>query len=158
VLNWDFERKQRQCSFNGTNVNNFGFGSSFIEKPGKSDIIAVPYVEENRISQQPRFSILPIRKWTSEFYKMVIKSRVNLSQQDISEGDGVSQSTTNCFGCDKQFEIYNMTICDHCMMPFCTVCIKNHTIEPKAKFDSKYLGGHKMFPKSSDTNVFVFSD
>jgi hypothetical protein len=31
----------------GTNVNNFGFGSSFIEKPGKSDIIAVPYVEEN---------------------------------------------------------------------------------------------------------------
>jgi hypothetical protein len=72
--------------------------------------------------------------------------------------DVVSQSTTNCFSCGKQFEIYNMSICDHCMMPFCAMCIKNHTTEPKAKFDSKYLGGHKMHPKPSDTKVFVFSD
>jgi hypothetical protein len=72
--------------------------------------------------------------------------------------DVVSQSTTNCFSCGKQFEIYNMSICDHCMIPFCAMCIKNHTTEPKANFDSKYLGGHKMHPKPSDTKVFVFSD
>jgi hypothetical protein len=44
------------------------------------------------------------------------------------------------------------------MIPFCAMCIKNHTTEPKAKFDSKYLGCHKMHPKPSDTKVFVFSD
>jgi hypothetical protein len=39
-----------------------------------------------------------------------------------------------------------------------SVCETNHSRELEAKFDAKYLGGHKMYPKPADTIVFVFSD
>ena len=65
----------------GININNFGFGASFLEEPGKSFIVVVPYVDENGNSQQPRFLlhpqpgsiVYPIRLWISELYRMVIK-------------------------------------------------------------------------------------
>ena len=30
--------------------------------------------------------------------------------------------------------------------------------KPQHKFDSKYMGGHKLYPKSTDIKVLVFSD
>jgi hypothetical protein len=30
--------------------------------------------------------------------------------------------------------------------------------KPEAKFDAKYIGGHKMFPKATDTKVLIFGD
>jgi len=58
----------------------------------------------------------------------------------------------------ENLRIYHVLICDHCTTSFCTICTRNHLTEPEAKFDSKYLGGHKLYPKPLDTKVFVFSD
>lgn len=168
VLNWDRELQQRQAliQWEGIDVNNFGFGASFLEDPRKSFIMVVSYIDENGVCQQPRFLlhpkhesvIYPARLWISELYTMVIKSKVSLTERGLSQEDISSHSTNSCFICHSQSKIYDMTICDHCLLSFCTICIKNHTTEPKAKFDSKYLGGHKMHPKPTETNVFVFSD
>src|SRR5439155_6128994 len=94
----------------------------------------------------------------SELYKMAIKAKMTLAQQQDILGEHVSHATANCFGCGVHFEIYNMMVCDHCITPFCTMCIKNHITEPEAKFDSKYLGWHKLYPNAYDVKVFVFPD
>jgi hypothetical protein len=94
-------------------------------------------------------------------YKMVIKNKMALKQQQEEQGNlekYASQVTVSCYGCNRPFEIYNATICDHCITPFCTECVKNHTIEPEAKFEAKYLGWHKLYPNAYDVNVIVFSD
>jgi hypothetical protein len=90
---------------------------------------------------------------------MSVKAKVNLSkQQNISEEDIVPQTTANCFNCGGQFRLYELIICNHCIKSFCDICIKNHSEKKDIEFDSKYLGGHKLHPKSSEAKVHIFSD
>jgi hypothetical protein len=42
-------------------------------------------------------------------------------------------------------------------MPFGLVK-KDNGEKPEIKFDAKYLGGHKMYPKSTDTKVLIYKD
>lgn len=35
---------------------------------------------------------------------------------------------------------------------------KDDTEKPEIKFDAKYLGGHELYPKSTDTKVLIFKD
>jgi Short C-terminal domain len=160
ILHWDSEEKARRklVEWAGTNIANFGFGSGFMEKPGKSDAFIISYVDEDGITQDPRFRVSSARKWLSELHKMVIRAKMTLEQQQDSLEKYASRATANCFGCNMTFEIYNMMICDHCMTPFCTMCVKSHTIEPEAKFEAKYLGWHRLYPNAYDVKVFVFSD
>ena len=129
--------------------------------------------DDSGISQEPRFSIQHIRKWTTELYKMVIKAKAT-TQENISEKEVSQMVAASCFNCGRWFEIYDLIICDHCITSFCNICLKKHEIEPEAKFDAKYLGGyrafltnpqvprilgeHKVLRKHTDTKVFVFSD
>jgi hypothetical protein len=48
---------------------------------GKSQVLIVPYVDENEVSQEPTFNVLPIRKWAAELYKTVAKERTNNGSQ-----------------------------------------------------------------------------
>jgi hypothetical protein len=89
---------------------------------------------------------------------MSIKAKMNFSeQQNISEKD-TPQTNANCFNCGRQFQIYELIICDHCITSFCDICIMNHFAKPEIEFDSKYIGGHKLHPKSLDAKVYIFSD
>jgi hypothetical protein len=141
-----------------TTFNNFGFGSGFIRESRKTDYLVVPYIDENSSSQEPEFSIPALQKWAAELYKMTVKTRMNsLKPQNIPEKD-IPQTTANCFNCGRQFEIYELAICNHCITSFCDICIGNHSTESENQFVPKYLGGHKLYPKSMYTNVYVFSD
>lgn len=73
-----------------------------------------------------------------------------------SDNNGtIVQTTANCFNCNREFEIYNLVICKHCI---CDICINSHSIEANLVLDAKYLGGHKLYPKSVDTRVYIYSD
>lgn len=89
---------------------------------------------------------------------MSIKARMNLSQQQTTSEKEVLQTTGNCFNCDRQFQIYELVICDHCITSFCDVCIRNHSAKPEIEYDSKYMGGHKLYPKSLEVKVSLFAD
>lgn len=76
-----------------------------------------------------------------------------------SDNNGtIVQTTANCFNCNREFEIYNLVICKHCITSFCDICINSHSIEANLVLDAKYLGGHKLYPKSVDTRVYIYSD
>jgi hypothetical protein len=161
ILNWDIEEKERQknVQWEGTTFDNFGFGSGFLRESKKSDRLVVPFIDANGSLQEPEFGgIAGVQKLAAELYRMTMKAKENLSeQQNISEKE-VLQTTANCFNCGRQFKMYDLIICDHCITSFCEICVKNHYTEPEIMFDSKYLGGHKLYPKPSDTKVYVFSD
>jgi hypothetical protein len=160
ILNWNLEEKERQkhVQWEGTTFNNFGFGSGFIRESGKNDYLVVPYIDGNSSPQEPEFSIPEIQNWAAQLYRMTIKTRMNLLQtENIPEKD-IPQTTANCFNCGRQFEIYELVICNHCITSFCDICIGNHPIESENQFFPKYLGGHKLYPKSLYTKVYVFSD
>lgn len=160
-MNWDIEEKERQknVQWEGTSFNNFGFGYGFIHTSKKIDRLVVPYIDGNGSPQEPEFSIPDAQGWASELYRMSVKAKVNLSkQQNISEEDIVPQTTANCFNCGRQFRLYELIICNHCITSFCDICIKNHSEKKDIEFDSKYLGGHKLHPKSSEAKVHIFYD
>jgi Short C-terminal domain len=138
-------------------LENKNFLASYTQ-PGKSDTFMISYVDEEGITQDPRFSVPSARKWLSQLYKRVIRAKMTRRQQQDSLEKYASQATAYCFGCNMTSEIYNMMICDHCMTPLCTTCVKSHTVEPEAKFDAKYLGWHRLYPNAYDVKVFVFSD
>lgn len=156
ILDWSIEEKERQewIEWEDTNTNNFGFGSGFIHDSGKNNDLVVPYVDENGISQEPRFGFSFTREWAAELYKRIIKVKSDHATTNILEE--ISHKNANCFSCGLLFEIYNLIICDHCMTAFCTM--ENHQTEPVAKFDSKYLGWHRLYPNAYSVKVFVFSD
>jgi hypothetical protein len=161
ILNRNIEEKERQknVQWEGTTFDNFGFGSGFLRESKKSDRLVVPYIDANGTLQEPEFGdIAGVQKLAAELYRVTIKAKENLSeQQNISEKD-ILQTIASCFNCGRQFKTYDLIICDHCITSFCENCVKNHYTEPEIIFDSKYLGGHKLYPKPLDTKVYVFSD
>ena len=170
TLDWrtEEEGRRKRIGWEGTTINNFGFGSGFLvelfsnsllykPEPGGSYHLVVPYVDENGSSQYPRFNVSDTIEWAGELHLNAIQTKMFLSPQNALEND-VPQTTNNCFNCGRKFAIYDMIFCVHCNTAFCSVCETNHSQEPEAKFDAKYLGGHKMYPKPADTEVFVFSD
>ena len=161
ILNWDVEERERQknVQWEGTTFNNFGFGCGFMRRSKKSIAFVIPYIDGKDIPQEPVFRILDVQKWASELYMMTVKAKMNSSQlQNISEDNAVSQTTANCFICNRQFMVYDLVICYHCNTTFCDICIKKHSTKQEIEFDSKYIGGHKLYPKSSDVKVHMFSD
>ena len=160
ILNRDIEQQQRQkyVRWEATNYNSFGFGYGFIRESKKSYRVVAPYIDNNGSPQEPEFSIKDIRKWASELYKMSIKAKLNLSQQQTTSEKEILQTTANCFNCSRQFQIYELIICDHCVTSFCDVCIRNHFVKPEIEYDSKYMGGHKLYPKSLEVKVCLFAD
>lgn len=160
ILNRDIEQQQRQkfVQWEATNYNNFGFGCGFIRESKKSYRLVIPYIDNKGTAQEPEFSIKDIRMWASELYIMSIKDRMNLSQQQTTSEEEILQTTGNCFNCGRQFQIYELVICDHCITSFCDVCIRNHSVKQEIEYDSKYMGGHKLYPKSSEVKVSLFAD
>jgi hypothetical protein len=163
ILNWEIEQQQRQkyVRWEATNYNNFGFGCGFIRESKNLYRLVVPYIDNNGSPQEPEFgpfSIKDIRKFASELYKMSIKAKMNVSQQQATSEKEIPQTTANCFNCGRQFQIYELIICDHCVTSFCDVCITNHFAQAEIEFDSKYMGGHKLHPKSLDAKVYLFAD
>lgn len=162
ILNWDLEEKQRQKNirWEGTTFYTFGCGSGFIEEEKKLNRLVVPFIDKDGRSQEPEFSLPSfIRKWSADLYRMVVKAKMTLSQQKISkDGNGIIQTSANCFNCNREFEIYDLNICGHCITSFCDICVNNHSINPELEFGPKYLGGHKLYPKPLDTKIYVFTD
>lgn len=154
-----FAQQQRQkfIQWEATNYNSFGFGCGFIRESKKSYHLVVPYIDNNGTAQEPEFRIKDLRTWASELYIMSIKAKMNLSQQTTSEKE-ILQTTGNCFNCGRQFQIFELVICDHCLTSFCDVCVRNHSAKPEIEYDSKYMGGHKLYPKSLETKVSLFAD
>jgi len=159
ILNLAIEQEQRQkyVRWEATNYNNFGFGCGFMRESKKSYRLVIPSIDINGIPQEPEFYIQDIRKWASELYKMSIKSKMNISQQTTSEKE-ILQTTVNCFNCGREFLIYELVICDHCITSFCDVCIRNHSAKPEIEYESKYMGGHKLYPKSLEVKVSLYAD
>jgi Short C-terminal domain len=166
------EEKERQkyTQWEGTSTNNFSFGSGFIHPLNKGVRLVIPYVDDdNGNFQEPEFilsSLLFSRIWAAELYKQVAKAKITMPQSGLSpdnrsesnNNDAIIQTTANCFNCSREFEIYNLTICKHCITSFCDICISNHSIDPALEVYAKYLGGHKLYPKLVDTMVYIFSD
>ena len=162
ILNWDLEEKQREknIKWEGTTLYTFGFGSGFVREEKKSEHLIIPYIDRDGRSQEPEFNLPSfIRKWAADLYRMVVKAKMSLSQQKIfKDNNRTIQTHADCFNCNREFEIYNLNICGHCILSFCDVCINNHSINRELEFDPKYLGGHKLYPKPMDTRIYVFSD
>ena len=136
---------------------------------GKHAKLVIPFVDTTGNFQEPEFILasLPFaRLWAADLYKQLAKTntiiyRGGLPSDNRSDSDNsntVIQTTANCFNCGREFEIFNLTICKHCLTSFCDICMGKHSTEPKLHFDAKYLGGHKLYPKSVDVRVNIFSD
>jgi hypothetical protein len=151
----------------GTSINNFALGSGLCAQ-NKGIRLVIPYVDNNGNFQGPEFILIsPLfaRMWAAELYKQLAKVNTTISEGGLlsdnlsdSNNNTVIQTTANCFNCSREFEIYNLTICKHCMTSFCDICISNHSIDPALEVYAKYLGGHKLYPKLVDTIVCIFSD
>jgi hypothetical protein len=159
VLNWKSEVEERKgyIKWEGTTVDNFGFGSGFLRKAGDQYHMVIPYLDEQGTSQYPRFNVSSASHWAAQLYIKSVKTKMVNPRQNISEND-TSQTISNCFNCTEKSLIYEMKVRAHCNTVFCSMCENNHSIECEVKYHSKYLGGHKLYPKSADTEFFIFSD
>lgn len=171
LSNWSLEEEARRSyvEWEGTSIGNFAFGSSFIRTQNKIVRIGVPYVDNDGNFQEPEFiftSPISARVWAAELYKHVAKAKTTISEEglvsgnrsDIKNNNAIIQTTANCFNCGREFEIYNLVVCHHCVTSFCDICIGNHSTKAKFGIYTKYLGGHKLYPKSVDTWVYFYSD
>jgi Short C-terminal domain len=163
VMNWDLEETQRKkyAEWEATKLNSFGFGSGFVYHDGNLTYLVVPHMDKNGLIQKPEFRLQSsIKKWAPELYKMVVKAKENLAEDQKKENmlEDTMQTSATCFNCDKEAKIYDLIICKHCITSFCQICINHHDIEPELAFDSKYMGGHKLYPKPMDSKVYIFSD
>jgi hypothetical protein len=169
ILYWDLEEKMRQvyAKWEATPMDSFGFGSSFI-RPKKNLIsdtrLLIPYTDKDNQIQEPEFKMSGylIQEWAADLFKMVFKSKIVLSQQKVSKDNNHSlqeRRYSHCFNCNRKFDIYDLSMCDHCITSFCDVCKNSHTVKAEFKFDAKYLGGHGRYPNPSDKiKIHVFSD
>ena len=87
IERWNVEEKSRrqQIAVGGTNISNVGVGSGVIHESGKEHHIVVPYIDENGVSQEPRFGVSSfggkaIREWAAELYNRIVevKSKAQL--------------------------------------------------------------------------------
>jgi len=80
IERWNVEEKSRrqQIAVGGTNISNVGMGSGVIHESGKEHHIVVPYIDENGVSQEPRFGVSSwggkaIREWATELYNRIVE-------------------------------------------------------------------------------------
>jgi len=169
--NREIEQRKKYSRWEATNPDSFGFGSGFtspkkgFDSPMFPDRLLIPYTDKDNQIQEPEFSIPSqyIREWTINLFLMVIRAKVALRQQKGSEyNDRITEELrfANCFTCKRRFEVYNVTICDHCYTSFCDSCWKNHSMKPELDLYPMYLGGHKRYPKPSKNliKLNIFSD
>lgn len=161
-LDWqlEVEARRRYIGWEGTTEENFGFGSSFLFKYRDSFHLVVPYVDEDGVSQHPRFAIpTGVSHWAARLYVKFVKAKISNahSQEKILEKD-YPLTIASCFNCREKFPIHTMIVCAHCCAAFCGQCEKNHSIEPEAYYYAKYLGGHKLYPNSRGVKVSIYSD
>lgn len=108
-LDWELEveARRRYIEWEGTTIDNFGFGSSFLFKYRDSFQLVVPYVDEDGISQNPRFAIpTGISHWAARLYVKVVRAKISNphSQQNISENDNPLR-IASCFSCREKFPV-----------------------------------------------------
>jgi hypothetical protein len=170
ISNWSLEEKERQryIEWEGTSINNFAFGSGFIHTQNKGVRLVIPYVDNNGSSHEPGFiltSLIMARIWAAKLYKQIAKANTTITgggllsgNRSKSNNNNTIQTTANCINCGREFEIYHLVVCNHCILPFCDICIINHFKKGTFALYAKYLGGHKLYPKSENAWVYFYSD
>lgn len=112
------EKRQSYVEWEGTSINNFAFGSSFIRTQNKIVRIVIPYLDNNGDFQEPEFiltSLILARIFAARLYKQVAKANTTISEggllsgnrSDSENNNAIIQTTANCFNCGREFKIYN---------------------------------------------------
>lgn len=105
VEGWDVEEESRRKTVGiGGLAAPTGFGAAgisggTIHDEGKSHHIIIPYIDENNISQKPRFGISSIggkaiREWSEKIYQQIVKTKntTNSIQEQIKHKELTNKS------------------------------------------------------------------
>ena len=85
------ESRRKQITAGGLSSNNIAFGGGAIHETGQRHRLAIPYIDENSIVQQPVFGVSSfggkdIRIWAEKLYEQLVKVKQR-SPQNIQTDD-----------------------------------------------------------------------